>query len=396
MEPPASGQVERVVASGFRRLDEAFAAAVAARLGPVVCGRLEDLLRRPDVRAELKSDPGPLGLDTLLTEIGKLATVRALGLAEVVFTDTSDRIVAAWRARAARMYPSDFADCPDPAVRYTLLAVLCWTRQAELVDGLVELLIGLIHRINARAERRMEKELIGALTNVPGKRTIFTKMVDAALERPDDTVREALYPVVPGGVMTLKALARELKATERALAERVRYQLRGSYSHYYRRMLAPLLAALEAGPPGQASASVGPHCHSHRSLGACGHRAGAALASPVPVRLPIPGFREPGGNRSRRCPPLGLGLLDHAGVLVLQHHDARGLEQDYRGGLDGAAVVCDKVPVRADSGGRPHSTEDRVSEVGGAAGHVSDEYFPCSVKVSDGADQPGIAWLCLP
>jgi hypothetical protein len=85
-------------------------------------------------------------------------------------------------------------------VRYTLLAALCWTRQAELVDGLVELLIGLIHRINARAERRVEKELVGELANVPGKRGIFTRMVDAALEHPDDTVREALYPVVPGGV----------------------------------------------------------------------------------------------------------------------------------------------------------------------------------------------------
>ena len=209
-----------------------------------MCGRLEELLSRPNVLAELKSDPGPLGLDTLLAEIGKLSTVRALGLDEAVFGGASDRIVAAWRARAARMYPSDFADCPEP-VRYTLLAALCWTRQAELVDGLVELLIGLIHRINARAERRVEKELIGELANVPGKRGIFTRLVDAALEHPDDTVREAVYPVVPGGVKTLSALARELKATERAVAERVRYQLRGSYSHYYRRMLAPLLAALE-------------------------------------------------------------------------------------------------------------------------------------------------------
>jgi hypothetical protein len=48
-------------------------------------------------------------------------------------------------------------------VRYALLAALCWTRQAEL-------LIGLIHRINARAERRVERELIGELANVPGKR----------------------------------------------------------------------------------------------------------------------------------------------------------------------------------------------------------------------------------
>ena len=222
-----------MVASGCRQFDDAFAATTAGRLGPVVCARLEELLSRPNVLAELKSDPGPLGLDTLLAEIGKLSTVRAIGLDGAVFGGASDRIVAAWRARAARMYPSDFEDCGDP-VRYALLAALCWTRQAELVDGLVELLIGLIHRINARAERRVEKELIGELANVPGKRGIFTRMVDAALEHPDDTVREALYPVVPGGVKTLSALARELKATERAVAERVRYQLRGSYSHYYR------------------------------------------------------------------------------------------------------------------------------------------------------------------
>jgi len=35
-------------------------------------------------------------------------------------------------------------------------------------------------------------------------------------------VRDAVYPVVPGGVKTLSALARELKATERAVAERGR------------------------------------------------------------------------------------------------------------------------------------------------------------------------------
>jgi TnpA family transposase len=244
VEPPTSGQVERIVASGCRRFDDAFAATTAGRLGPAACARLQELLSQAGVLAGLKSDPGSLGLDTLLSEIGKLSMVRALGLAEAVFADASDRIVAAWRARAARMYPSDFEDCGDP-VRYTLLAALCWTRQAELVDGLVELLIGLIHRINARAERRVEKELVGTLASVPGKRGIFTRIVDAAIEHPDDTVREAVYPVVPGGVKTLSALARELKATERAVAEKVRYQLRGSYSHYYRRMLAPLLAALE-------------------------------------------------------------------------------------------------------------------------------------------------------
>jgi hypothetical protein len=56
-----------------------------------------------------------------VAEIGKLAMARALGLPEAVFADASDRVVAAWRARAARMYPSDFAECGE-SVRYTLLA----------------------------------------------------------------------------------------------------------------------------------------------------------------------------------------------------------------------------------------------------------------------------------
>ncbi|WP_010692867.1 Tn3 family transposase [Saccharopolyspora spinosa] len=48
-------------------------------------------------------------------------------------------------------------------MRVTLLAALCWTRQMEITDGLVELLTGLIHRVNARAQRRVEKALTEGL-----------------------------------------------------------------------------------------------------------------------------------------------------------------------------------------------------------------------------------------
>ncbi|MEU7898754.1 hypothetical protein AB0B45_38595 [Nonomuraea sp. NPDC049152] len=76
---------------------------------------------------------------------------------------------------------------------------MCWTRQAELVDGLVELLVGLIHKINARAERKVEKELIGELTAVKGKRGIFSKMVNAAIEHPDERADRAAGGAAPPG-----------------------------------------------------------------------------------------------------------------------------------------------------------------------------------------------------
>jgi hypothetical protein len=134
VEPPTSGQVERVVKSADRRFEETFAAQVVVRLGPAVCSRLEDLLGKPKVLAEPKSDPGPLGLDTLLVKIGKPATARSLGLSEAVFEQTSDRIVAAWRSRAMPMFPLDFAASPEP-VRYTLLAALCRTGRPSWSTG---------------------------------------------------------------------------------------------------------------------------------------------------------------------------------------------------------------------------------------------------------------------
>ena len=69
---------------------------------------------------------------------------------------------------------------------------------------------------------------IGELAGVPGKRGILRRMVTAALDDPDGTVREVVYPAVPGREKMLRDLARELMATERVVAERVRYQLRGS------------------------------------------------------------------------------------------------------------------------------------------------------------------------
>ena len=54
-----------------------------------------------------------------------------------------------------------------------------------------------------------------------------------------------MFPAVPGGEATLKALVAEAKADQRAYKERVRTVLTSSYSSYYRRMLPKLLGAIE-------------------------------------------------------------------------------------------------------------------------------------------------------
>jgi hypothetical protein len=51
----------------------------------------------------------------------------------------------------------------------TLLAGFAHLRSRELTDTLVDLFLELVHRIGARAERKVEKELLEDLKRVHGK-----------------------------------------------------------------------------------------------------------------------------------------------------------------------------------------------------------------------------------
>ncbi|QES17722.1 Tn3 family transposase [Streptomyces venezuelae] len=246
IEPPGRTRIEKVLVAARNRWEKVFCARTIERLGDVGVGRLLALVAEDNedgagLLALLKRDPGAVGLDSLLTEITKLNDVRKLGLTEGLFADCSEKLLAAWRSRAIKMYPSDFRDTAEDA-RITLLAALCSSRQAEITDALVELLVALVHKINARAERRVERQLTAELKKVRGKEGILFKLADAAIGKPDEVVREALYPVV--GEKMLRDLVAEAKANEKVFKAKVRTTLRSSYSSYYRQMLPPLLRTL--------------------------------------------------------------------------------------------------------------------------------------------------------
>jgi TnpA family transposase len=247
VEPPGRG--ERIVAGARAMANAAFCALTVSRLPDEVIERLEALVRAgceagtggPELLAEIKADPARLGLESFVSEVEKLDRVRALKVPVDLFEGVPDKVVDAWRARAAVEYASDLVTHPRE-VRLTLLAVLCHRRLTEITDSLVDLLVGLVQRIDSRAEHRVEGELLADLKRVRGKQDILFRLAEAALDHPDDTVRAALYPVVPEA--TLVELVKEAKAARGIFKARVRTVLRSSYSRHYRRMLPRLLGAL--------------------------------------------------------------------------------------------------------------------------------------------------------
>lgn len=249
IEPPT--RVDRILGAARAAVSDRFTTSTVSRLPQATAAGLEALAgigvdgQDPASGAwlaELKADPGRVSRDTLRSELAKLTRVRDLGLPDHLFEGWSDKLVAAWRARAAAEYPSDLR-AHDQSVRLTLLAALAWTPQGEIVDGLVDLLIALVHKIASHAEQGAQAELVADLHRVRGKENLLYRLAEAALDHPDDTVRTALYPVV--GPATLAELVREGRASESALRARTRTRLRSSYSAYYRRVIPELLEALE-------------------------------------------------------------------------------------------------------------------------------------------------------
>jgi TnpA family transposase len=255
IEPP--GRIERILGAAQATFEQRFCQQTVARLSVEAIARLEALVTTEEESAtpdgqsngagrsflvELKADPGQLGLETLINEIDKLERVRALGLPADLFTGVSEKLIAAWRARAVSQYPSHLRASARP-VRLTLLAALCWMRTSELTDSLADLLIALVHKINAKAEQRVEGELVNDLKRVGGKERLLFRIAEAAVAQPEGTVRAVVFPVA--GESTLQDLVREAKANEVAFKQRVRTVLSASYSSYYRRMLPKLLGALD-------------------------------------------------------------------------------------------------------------------------------------------------------
>ena len=69
---------------------------------------------------------------------------------------------------------------PD-AARISWLAAFVYLRARSLTDDLVDLLIETIHQIGARAERKVERELLDDLKRVTGKQNLLFELADATL-----------------------------------------------------------------------------------------------------------------------------------------------------------------------------------------------------------------------
>src|SRR5215469_6464908 len=277
IDPPTPDRVRRLVHTAIHRFDERLCASIMQRLSLETRSRLDALLtvefletpvqeetvsalEEAESRAEpaeilqegpsprpqsalhaLKQDVGPLSLERVFQEIEKLERIHQLGLPADLFAHVSAKTLDSYRNRIAVEDLQEVRRHPDP-IRFTLLAGYCWRRRQEIVDTLVQLLLDMAHHLTTKAERRVEKAFVKDIKKVSGKTTLLFRLAEAAVDKPDGTVREVVFPVV--SEQTLRDLVKEYKAGGSTYQQQVQKAMRGPYSKHYRRMLPLILKHL--------------------------------------------------------------------------------------------------------------------------------------------------------
>lgn len=258
IEPPTPDRMERITRSAIFTYENQFFQETYDKLPTLAKYHMDNLIdylsgyEKSDFDyntesdsisfSELRSDPGRIGLESVFKEVVKLRTIQQLELPNDLFNNIPNKILKKYKQRVATEDLKELRRHPDN-IRYTLLASFFWLRGREIADNLIELLIQIVHRINVRAERKIEKELINDFRKVNGKTGILFQMADAALNHPEGIIKEILFPVVSES--TLKALVKEFKNTGSAYRQKVYTVMRTSYSNHYRRMVPEILNTIE-------------------------------------------------------------------------------------------------------------------------------------------------------
>ena len=256
IEPPSTDRADRIVRAAIYAHDERFCATILGRLTPTMRARLEALLRpagskdeepgpevkeAPALLLQLRGDPGQPSLASVQDQLAKLELIQQLELPADLFDHTLPQELERYRQRVAIEAPYELRRHPE-ATRLTWLAAFTYLRGRTLIDDLVDLLIETIHHIGARAERKVDRELLDDVKRVTGKQNLLFEIADASLGKPDGIVREVVFPVV--GEETLRDLVKEWKATGPTYRTTLRTVIRNSYKGHYRRMVPQVLNVL--------------------------------------------------------------------------------------------------------------------------------------------------------
>lgn len=250
IEPPERTRIDRLVKSAISSHDKLVLQKIMDNIPKAAIPWLDALvINKEDDRldgevlnmSDLREEPGKANVKNLIREMDKLDCLREIRLPKNILAGLSPRMLKIYKQRVTTEPLRELRRHPDH-IKYPLLVIYCRLRAEEITDNLVQMLFQITHGVDKHAENRVVKEYVADIKRVRGKPELLFKIANAAVDNPNGTVRDVIFPVV--GEQTLKDLIAEFKASGPYFTQQVLTRATGSYKHHYQRIFPRVLRVL--------------------------------------------------------------------------------------------------------------------------------------------------------
>jgi Domain of unknown function (DUF4158) len=146
-----------LIVTARRAFEDKVLVAISDSLSPEQCRSLDASLADEDGAtgfSGLKADPGQPNLDAILGVAKRLAFLKQLALPGTVFPDLGGPVARLLRRRVFNETAWTMRRHPDGR-RHALYALFLAHRTRELTDGLVDLLVEVVHKAGSQARKRV-------------------------------------------------------------------------------------------------------------------------------------------------------------------------------------------------------------------------------------------------
>ncbi len=243
---PSNIMLERLIRSAIITHEERVFELISSELSETSIEEIDSFLveergKEKITFSTIKTDPGKIGINSVVKETEKLQFIYSLNLPDKTLKQLNAKALSTYKMRVASQSAWETKRHP-PKTRYALLAIFLYLRKAEIIDDLVELLIQIVHRLSVRADNKVKKSILKDFKKVYGKNNILFQIADAALGKPEGLIKDVIFPIA--NKSTLDNLIKEYKSTGPGYKYEVHKVIRASYSSHYRRMVPKILEAL--------------------------------------------------------------------------------------------------------------------------------------------------------
>ena len=179
---PGEEALSALIVTARRMFEDKMLDAIALSLSPEHRRGLDASLADEDGAtsfSDLKADPGQPDLDNILLAARRLAFVKRLALPVAACPDLGGPVARMFRRRVFNETAWTMRWHPDNW-RHALYALSLAHRQRELTDGLVDLMVEVVHKVGSQARKRVLKAFTQEIERVHGKEGLLVKIAEAA------------------------------------------------------------------------------------------------------------------------------------------------------------------------------------------------------------------------